>query len=55
MVEENIDNLMPDAPQTEAKRQSFSNASSLETATYIWVRFAPKNELTSLVMMKWTN
>ena len=58
MAEASIDNLMPsgyDAPQSDTKRQNFSNASSLETASYIWVRSTPKNKLTNLVMKKWIN
>ena len=59
MAEASIDNLMPsgyDDPQSEAKKnKSFSNAFSLETASYIWVRSTPKNKLTNLAMKKWIN
>ena len=57
MAEASIDNLMPsgyDAPQSEAKK-SFSNASSLEVASCIWVRSTLKNKLTNLAMKNWIN
>ena len=58
MVEENIDNLMPsgyDAHSQKQKNKSFSNASSPEIASCIWVKFRLKNKLTNLAMKKWIN
>ena len=53
MAEVSIDNLGYDAPQSDTKDKSFSNAFLPEIASCIWVRFTLKNKLTNLVMKKW--
>ena len=53
MAEDNSVSFDFDAPQPDLKRQKLLECILTETASCIWVRSTPKNELMSLAMKKW--
>ena len=53
IAEDNLVSFDFGAPQPDSKRQKLLECILTGNSNCIWVRFTPKNELTSLAMKKW--